>query len=273
MQSFGVPGLGTIPIVPDLEGRRVLITGGSAGIGKACALAFDTNGCKVAIVGRRRERLDAVAIQMKDALPIVADLSGGDAEMQRVIYETIQGLGGLDIIVNNGAGSTDLMREGTAEQAILSAIQLHVTSCLALVRAAEEELIRNKGAVVNISSTAARVPRGGNPAYGVAKAAQDRLTQDLAFELAPKGVRVNSVLPAAVRTEVFETFAHQQGKGVDDVMQNFAPYHVMDRVGDPNEIAAAVVFLASNAASFITGVNLPVDGGLLLGFWANKTGP
>ena len=78
---------------------------------------------------------------------------------------------------------------------------------------------------------------------------------------------------AAVRTEVFETFAEQQGQSVDEIMKTFAPYHVMDRVGDPNEIAAAVVFLASNAASFITGVNLPVDGGLLLGFWANKTGP
>ena len=75
---------------------------------------------------------------------------------------------------------------------------------------------------------------------------------------------------AAVRTEVFETFAQQQGKSVDTIMERFAPFHVMDRVGNPNEIAAPVVFLASNAASFITGVNLPVDGGLLLGYWANK---
>ena len=69
---------------------------------------------------------------------------------------------------------------------------------------------------------------------------------------------------------MFETFAQQQGKSVDTIMEKFAPFHVMDRVGDPNEIAAPVVFLASNAASFITGVNLPVDGGLLLGYWANR---
>ena len=77
---------------------------------------------------------------------------------------------------------------------------------------------------------------------------------------------------AAVRTEVLETFAKQQGKSVDVIAESFAPFHVMDRVGDPNEIAAPVIFLASNAASFITGVNLPVDGGLLLGYWANKSG-
>jgi len=77
---------------------------------------------------------------------------------------------------------------------------------------------------------------------------------------------------AAVRTEMSENLAKQQGKSVDSVMEMFAPFHTMGRAGEPNEIAAAVVFLASNAASFITGVNLPVDGGALLGYWANKDG-
>ena len=79
------------------------------------------------------------------------------------------------------------------------------------------------------------------------------------------------MLPAAaVRTEVFETIAQQQGKSVDAIVEEFAPFHTMGRVGQPDEIAAPVVFLASNAASFITGVNLPVDGGALLGYWANQ---
>ncbi len=77
---------------------------------------------------------------------------------------------------------------------------------------------------------------------------------------------------AAIRTEMFENLAKKQGKSVDSVMERFAPFHTMGRAGEPNEIAAAVVFLASNAASFITGVNLPVDGGALLGYWANKDG-
>lgn len=262
--------IGTTPIIADLQGRRVLVTGGSAGIGKATALAFDKNGCKVAILGRRKERLDAVASQMKHGLSVVADLTKGDAEMQRAVRETIDAFGGLDIIVNSGGVITEEM-SGTGEEAFISAIKLHVTANLAIIRAAEEELIKNKGAVINVSSVGALVPMSPNMAsYGVAKAAQDQLTKNLAFEFATKGVRVNSVLPAAIQTEVFEQMAEKQGKPLSELMDHMAGMHAMKRVGQPEEIAAPIVFLASNAASFITGQNLAIDGGCLMGYWLNS---
>ncbi|CAL5224873.1 g7631 [Coccomyxa viridis] len=262
--------LGTTPIIADLKGRRVLVTGGSAGIGKATALAFDKNGCKVAILGRRKERLDAVVEKMQHGLSVVADLTGGDAEMQRAVQEVIKAFGGLDIIVNSGGVTTEEM-SGKTEAAFLSAIKLHVTGNLALIRAAEEELIKNKGAVVNVSSVGAIMPISSPTmtSYGVAKAAQDTLTKNLAFEFATKGVRVNSVLPAAIETEVFEQMAEKQGKPLSELMAHMAGFHAMKRVGQPEEIAAPIVFLASNAASFITGQNLAIDGGCLMGYWMN----
>jgi NAD(P)-dependent dehydrogenase (short-subunit alcohol dehydrogenase family) len=162
---------------------------------------------------------------------------------------------------------------GNDEAAYISAIKLHVTGNLTLIRAAEEELIKNKGAVVNISSVAAIMPSSTFQPYGVAKAAQDKLTQDLAFEFAAKGVRVNSILPAAINTEAFDTMAEKRGVSKDCILEKLAPIHAQGRVAEPEEVAGPIVFLASNAASFITGVNLRVDGGATLGYWFNRGNP
>ncbi|BDA43070.1 Glucose 1-dehydrogenase [Coccomyxa sp. Obi] len=260
---------GSTPIIPDLQGKRVLVTGGSAGIGKAAALAFDANGCSVAVLGRRIERLDAVAKELKHGVSIVADLTDKE-DMKRAIQETIDKLGGLDILVNSGGVTTEEM-SGNDEAAYISAIKLHVTGNLTLIRAAEEELIKNKGAVVNISSVGAVMPSATFQPYGVAKAAQDKLTQDLAFEFAAKGVRVNSILPACINTEAFDNMAEKKGVSKDEILAKLAPIHAQNRVAEPEEVAGPIVFLASNAASFITGVNLRVDGGATLGYWFNRS--
>ncbi|BDA42099.1 Glucose 1-dehydrogenase [Coccomyxa sp. Obi] len=258
----------TTPIIPDLKGKRVLITGGSAGIGKAAAFAFNANGCSVAVLGRRLDRLNAVAEQLENGVSIVADLTN-EQDMKRAVQEAIDKLGGLDILVNSGGALSDDMYGG-GEAAFIAALKLHVTGNLALIRAAEEELIKNKGSVVNISSVAAVIPNQPSiQAYGAAKAAQDKLTQDLAFEFAAKGVRVNSILPAAIDTEVFDNIAETRGVPKEAILGKLAHLHAMGRAGQPEEIAGPIVFLASNAASFITGVNLRVDGGATLGYWFN----
>ncbi|KAK9905613.1 hypothetical protein WJX75_003074 [Coccomyxa subellipsoidea] len=259
---------GTTPIIPDLKGKRVLVTGGSAGIGKATAFAFDANGCSVAVLGRRLERLDAVASQLKHGVSVVADLTK-EEDMKRAVKETIEKLGGLDILVNSGGVGAENMG-GKDEAAYISSFKLHVTGNLTLIRAAEEELIKSKGSIVNISSILAIIPAEGFWAYGVAKAAQDKMTKDLAFEFAPKGVRVNALQPAVINTEVYDTTAEAKGVPKADLLAKFAPLHVQNRVAEPEEVAAPIVFLASNAASFITGVTLLVDGGATLGYWFNK---
>ncbi|KAK9905602.1 hypothetical protein WJX75_002844 [Coccomyxa subellipsoidea] len=260
---------GTTPIFPDLKGKRVLVTGGSAGIGKATAKAFDANGCFVAVLGRTLKRLDAVAKQLKHGVPIVADLTK-EEDLKRAVAEAIEKLGGLDILINNGGdGTRDI--DGKDEAAFISFFKLHVTGHLTLIRAAEEELIKNKGAVVNISSVMAIISAEDDIAYGVAKAAQDKLTKDLAFKFAPKGVRINSVLPGVINTEAQDGNAQAMGVTKDELLAQYASLHAVRRVGEPQEIASTIVFLASNAASFITGVNLPVDGGATLGYWFNKT--
>ncbi|EIE23343.1 hypothetical protein COCSUDRAFT_41609 [Coccomyxa subellipsoidea C-169] len=257
----------TTPIIPDLKGKRVLITGGSSGIGKAAAFSFDANNCKVAILGRRLERLDAVSKQLKHGVSIVADLTK-EEDMKRAVKETIEKLGGLDILINSGGASTGL--PGDDEAAFIAEFKLHVTGNLTLIKAAEEELIKNKGSVVNISSAIAIMPAVGFLTYGVAKAAQDKLTRDLAFQYAPKGVRFNSLLPGVINTELYDGMAEAKGVPKADLMAGLGTTHPLGRVAEPEEVAAAIVFLASNAASFITGVNLLVDGGMTLGYWFNK---
>ncbi|BDA47161.1 Glucose 1-dehydrogenase [Coccomyxa sp. Obi] len=253
---------------PSLKGKRVLITGGSSGIGKATVFAFDANGCSVAVLGRTKERLDVVAKQLKVGVSIVADLTK-EEDMKRAVKEALEKLGGLDILVNSGGVSSE-EASGNDEAAFLASFRMHVTGNLTLIRAAQEELIKNKGAIVNVTSTLALFPSEGFLTYGVAKAAQDKLTKDLAFEFATKGVRVNSILPAVINTEAYDGVAKANGVTRADIMAGMAPKHAMGRVAEPEEVARPIVFLASNAASFITGASLLVDGGMMLGNWFNK---
>jgi len=138
-----------------------------------------------------------------------------------------------------------------------------------MIEEASEELLKNKGAVVNVSSVAAIIPSSNWGVYGVVKAAQDKLTTNLAFTYASKGLRVNSVLPGAIMTEALETMASKNNVSPEEQYEKMAAFHAMKRVGHADEVAAAILFLSSDASAFITGVQLPVDGGARLGFWLN----
>ncbi|KAK9905943.1 hypothetical protein WJX75_009272 [Coccomyxa subellipsoidea] len=220
------------PIIPDLKDKRVLVTDGLLGIGKAVAFAFDANGCSVAILGSDSDlhRLDDVARQMKYGVVVVADLTK-EADANKAVKDAVQMLGGLDILVNCGGAPTGI--DGTDQAVFMAEFKLHVTGTLTLIRAAETELIKNKGAIINVSSAAANIPGDSFTAYDMVKAAEDKLTKDLAFQYAPQGVRVNCVLPGVINTELCDDMAELKGLGKKDMMAALAAKHPLGHVSEP----------------------------------------
>lgn len=252
---------------PDLAGKRALVTGGSAGIGRAVALALAAEGVTVTVMARRQERLDAVIQDMScKGCAVVGDLANLD-DCTRAVETAISLMGGLDLVINNGAPSTEEQIKHAEEPAgFEAAFRLHVSSAFAIIKAAEAELIKNKGAVVNVSSMAGK-QSGDWPLmypYNVAKAAQDQLTRCLARKYAPLGVRINGVNPAWVSTEAVPLAASILQASEEDFVEAAGKLHAMQRISSPEEQAAVIVFLCSGAASFITGSNIKVDGGMAL---------
>jgi NAD(P)-dependent dehydrogenase (short-subunit alcohol dehydrogenase family) len=244
-------------------GKIALVTGATSGIGQACAIAFATAGAKVACVGRKEAALQSVAEQIRavdsSALAIKADVSA-EAEAERVVNETVETFGGIDVLVN-AAGH---ISSGTIENTSLAAwdemMNVNVRASFQLMQKAVPSLIERRGNVVNVSSVTGLRAFPGVLAYCVSKAALDQLTRCASLELAAKGVRVNAVNPGVVVTEI-----HKRGGMTDEAYAAFLEHskttHPLGRTGRPEEIAALVLFLASDEASWITGATYSIDGG------------
>lgn len=244
-------------------GKVALVTGATSGIGQACAMAFATAGAKVACVGRNEDALQDVAGRIRaldaEALALRADLSS-DADTERVVNETTNAFGGIDVLVN-AAGH---ISSGTVENTSLAAwddmMNVNVRAAFQLMQKALPSLIERRGNIVNVSSVTGLRAFPGVLAYCVSKAALDQLTRCASLELAAKGVRVNAVNPGVVVTEI-----HKRGGMTDEAYAAFLEHskttHPLGRTGRPAEIAALVLFLASDEASWITGATYSIDGG------------
>lgn len=243
----------------DLEDKRVLVTGGSSGIGRAVALAFSDQGATVTILSRNKSKLDAVLAKMsKKGFAVAANLMDPE-QCVSAVKQAVDYMGGLDVVVNNGAPGYEGM---VAEDDMLTRMyQLHVKSTMAITKAALPELQKCKGVIVNISSIAGQVAYSKDPEYGAAKAAQDHLTRYLARDYAPLGVRVNSVSPGPIYTEAYDEWAARDNADLGELLGRIAGTTALGRMGRPEDIAAAVLFLSSSASSYTTGIVHVVDGG------------
>lgn len=242
-----------------LDGRVAVVTGSGQGIGRAIAWGFADAGCDVVVNARRRSDLEVTAegIQARGRRALIVD--GDIRDFSETIAErTIAEFGRLDIWVNNVGGSNDKnVRQliDTPDDVFRDQLELNLTSAFQGAKAAAHRMPRG-GAIVNISSGAGTRGSPWTGPYAAAKAGMINLTQTLALELAERGIRVNAVSPGPVATE-----AYREVLGVEDKLAEIASTIPLGRMGEPDDIAGAVLYLASPAASWVTGEHLLVAGG------------
>jgi 7-alpha-hydroxysteroid dehydrogenase len=243
-----------------LDDRVAIVTAAGRGIGAASALAFAESGADVVIAARTESQLDEVAGQVKElgrrAVVVPADLSDVGA-VEGLVDTAIAEFGRLDIVVNNVGGSMPMPFLDTSVRTFEEAFHFNVTTAFALTRAAFPHLLTSgNGSVVNITSAMGRFRDRGFVAYGTAKAALAHMTRLLAADGAPK-VRVNAVAPGSIATSALELVLTDQT--LHDEMVSKTP---LRRLGVSEDIALAVLYLASDAAAYVTGKVLEVDGGI-----------
>ncbi len=244
-----------------LDDKVAVITGGGRGLGAAIALAFAEVGADVVIASRTQSELDAVAEQVR-ATGRRAHVVTGDLAHPEVTAElaglAVEAFGKLDIVVNNVGGTMPNTLLTTSIKDLKDAFTFNVLTAHALTVAAVPLMLEHSGggSVINISSTMGRLAGRGFAAYGTAKAALSHYTRLAALDLCPR-IRVNAIAPGSILTSALDVVASN-----DELRKPMEKVTPMRRLGDPADIAAAAVYLASPAASFLTGKTLEVDGGL-----------
>ena len=244
-------------------GKVAFVTGATSGIGQACAIAFATAGAKVVCVGRNEEALSEVEKRIHELgaepLTIRANLAD-EQEAERALQHAIGVFGGIDVLVNAAGHISSGTVENTSPAAWDDMMNVNVRAPFQLMQKALPSLIERRGNVVNVSSVTGLRAFPGVLAYCVSKAALDQLTRCASLELAAKGVRVNAVNPGVVVTEI-----HKRGGMSEEAYAAFLEHskttHPLGRTGKAEEIAALVLFLASDQASWITGATYSIDGG------------
>jgi 7-alpha-hydroxysteroid dehydrogenase len=244
-----------------LDDKVAVITGGGRGLGAAIALAFAEAGADVLIASRTQSQLDAVAEQVRAAgrraHTVVADLAHPEATAE-LAGQAVEAFGKLDIVVNNVGGTMPNTLLTTSTKDLKDAFTFNVATAHALTVAAVPLMLERSGGgnIINISSTMGRLAGRGFAAYGTAKAALSHYTRLAALDLCPR-IRVNAIAPGSILTSALDVVASN-----DELRAPMEKVTPMRRLGDPVDIAAAAVYLASPAGDFLTGKTLEVDGGL-----------
>ena len=257
-----------------LRERVAIVAASSRGLGKACAMELAHEGANVVICARDRARLRAAADEIAKAtgaevLSMGADLTD-DAQIRHMADEALRRFGRIDILVTNNGGPPAGYYDGFDDDAWLAAHQLTLMSAVRLIRAVLPAMrAQGWGRIINITSVSVKQPIDNLLLSNVYRPGVTGLAKTLSAQLAAAGITVNNVAPGYTRTdrvlELAEARAAEQGKTVEEVLAETTSSYPMQRMGEPEELAALVAFLASERAGYITGTTIPVDGGYVKG--------
>jgi 3-oxoacyl-[acyl-carrier protein] reductase len=242
----------------DLTGRRALVTGATGGIGGAVAAALKAQGATVAISGTREEKLAALAAEMGEGVhPLACDLSDG-AAVDALPKRAAEAMGGLDILVNNAGVTRDNLFMRMSDDEWSQVLAVNLTAAFRLSRAALRGMMQARwGRIISVTSIVGVTGNPGQGNYAASKAGLIGMSKSLAAEVASRGVTVNCVAPGFIETAMTDALSDdQKGKLLGAIPAG--------RMGAPEEIASAVVYLASDEAGYVTGQTLHVNGGMAM---------
>lgn len=258
-----------------LEGRAAFVAGASSGLGYAVAHELLSEGCRVAICSRTRERIDAAAAELgriegASVLPIVCDVTDEES-IARAMDETVSTFGALNILITNAGGPPSGYIDDFSSDQWRDALELNLMSTINLCRSALPHLhyaardADSFARILMITSVSAKQPIPNLYLSNTARAGVQGFAKSLSEELGPEGITVNTILPGYTRTDRLKNLAgaitRKSGKPLQDIESEWAEHAALKRIADPEEFAAAAVFLVSKRASYITGIAFPVDGG------------
>jgi NAD(P)-dependent dehydrogenase (short-subunit alcohol dehydrogenase family) len=249
---------------PDLQGKTVLVTGGSRGIGAHTARAFAAQGAQVCAVGRDQAALDGVVADITaaggTAIAVAADVTDSTA-LGHLREQTEARLGRVDVLAAFAGGQgAPVPTPELTEQRWRQVLDSELTSAFLTIQTFLPGMLdRGSGSILTMSSAAGRQPSQANLAYGVANAGLVMLTRQLATEIGPRGVRINTLAPSSIRTEKVEA------RMPPAVQEQIAALHPLRRLGTVDDVAQVALFLASDAACWLTGLTIDVSGGRITG--------
>lgn len=242
----------------DLTEKTVLVTGASGGLGAAIARALHARGAVVAISGTRREALDALAVTLADRVHVLPCNLSSAEDVEALVPAAVEAMGGLDILVNNAGVTRDGLVLRMKDEDWQSVIDVNLTAAFRLSRAAVKGMMkRRSGRIINITSIVGHTGNPGQVNYAASKAGMTGLTKSLAQEVASRGITVNCIAPGFIETAMTDKLS-------DDQKAKLNAGIPAGRMGTPEDIAAAVVYLASSEAAYVTGQTLHVNGGMAM---------
>jgi 3-oxoacyl-[acyl-carrier protein] reductase len=242
----------------DLSGQTALVTGASGGIGGAIARALHSQGAQVMVAGTRREALSTLANELGDSTHIgLADLAD-PAAADRLVKDAERAMGRIDILVNNAGITRDALALRMDEESWRAVIEVNLTAAFRLTRATLRGMLRRRhGRVIGVTSVVAVTGNAGQANYAAAKAAMIGMSKSIAAEIAGRGITVNCIAPGAITTAMTEKLTAEQRARLLAAIP-------AGRFGAPEDVAAAVIFLASPEAGYVTGQTLHVNGGMAM---------